>query len=178
MRTTQMGAITIAFAVALALGLVALAWAVGTASSEAQDNKLRNCPEPGKWSIAVWDGDDGADADQALATCGKGAVVAAYSLDSQTQKWSRRFPGRADISNLDFINPWQGLIVLGAMDIPLPAPSPTPTPYPTPSPTPTPYPTPTPTLTPYPTPTPTPYPTPTPTLAPTLTPTATPASGQ
>jgi len=126
----------------LALGLLALAWALGQGSSEAQDDTMHNCPHPGKWAIAVWDGADGTDADQAFATCGEGAVMAAYDLDPQTQAWSHWFLDRPEISTLSTLDNWQGVIALGGAEAPE---TPTPTPPPPPSPPPPPTPTPTPT---------------------------------
>ncbi|UCH87068.1 MAG: hypothetical protein JSU97_01315, partial [Dehalococcoidia bacterium] len=58
----------------VAIGVVDLVWAAATSPSEAQQGTMHNCPQPGKWAITVWDGDDGTDAEQALVTCGEGAV--------------------------------------------------------------------------------------------------------
>ncbi|UCH86066.1 MAG: hypothetical protein JSU97_05860 [Dehalococcoidia bacterium] len=96
----------------LALGLLALVWAMGQGSSEAQDDTMHNCPHPGKWAIAVWDGADGTDAEQAFDTCGEGAVIAAYDLDPGTQGWSRWFAKRPEISNLTTLDQMQGIIAL------------------------------------------------------------------
>jgi len=74
---------------------------------------MHDCPQAGKWAIAVWEGDDGSDAEQALTTCGEGAVAAAYSIDRDTQVWSRWFAGRAEISNLTTVNNMQGVVALG-----------------------------------------------------------------
>ncbi len=97
----------------LALALVALVWMGRTGSSEAQQGVMQNCPEPGKWAISVWSGDDDTDASQALATCGEGAVAVAYSIDPETQAWSRWFADRPDISNLTALNNMHGIITLG-----------------------------------------------------------------
>ena len=94
---------------------------------------MHDCPQPGKWAIAVWDGDDGSDPEEAFATCGEGAVVAAYHIDPQDQNWLRWFADRPEISNLETLNHTQGVFALGS-----PEPSATPMPSPTPSPTPTP----------------------------------------
>jgi hypothetical protein len=122
---------------ALALGVVGLGWALGPDASEAQQGTMHNCPQAGKWSIAVWDGESGAAAGAALATCA-GAVDAAYSLDAQTQAWSRWFAGKPDVSNLAPLNDMQGLLALGAAGAPLPPPTATPAATATPTPTATP----------------------------------------
>jgi len=125
----------------LALGGTA---AVGAAGAErvgaAQTaGQLRNCPPAGKWSIAVWGGPDGTDTGQAFATCGEGAVIAAYNLDPQTGGWSRWFAGRAEMSTLSTLDNMQGVIALGGAQAPAtPTPSPTPTPTAIPTATPTP----------------------------------------
>ena len=105
--------LALALAVLASLGLIALVWATGTGSSEAQQGTMHDCPQEGKWSIAVWDGDDGTDAEQALATCGEGVVAAAYGIDPETQVWSRYFAGRPEISNLTTLNSMQGVVALG-----------------------------------------------------------------
>lgn len=119
----------------LALGLVALAWAIGPGSSEAQQDAMYNCPQAGKWAISVWDGDDSTDSGQALATCDAVRVDFAYYIDPDTQGWSRWFAGRADISNLLTLNNMQGVLAYGAVSAPPPSPAPSPTPSPTPTPT-------------------------------------------
>jgi len=98
----------------LALGVMALACSCGAGSSGAQSGGLANCPQVGRWAISVWTGEDGTDTSQALATCGEGAVAAAYRIHPQTQVWSRWFAGRADISNLAVLDGGQGVIALGA----------------------------------------------------------------
>jgi len=120
----------------LALGLLALAWATGPGPSEAQEGAMHNCPQPGKWAISVWEGDDGTDAGQALATCGEGLVAAAYYIDPQTGVWSRWFAGQPAISTLDTLDDMQGVLASGAVGAPAPASTPTPTPEATPTPTP------------------------------------------
>jgi hypothetical protein len=74
---------------------------------------MHNCPPAGKWSIAVWAGDSGTAATDALAACGDGAVAAAYSLDAQTGAWSRWFAGKPDVSNLAPLSEMQGVLALG-----------------------------------------------------------------
>ena len=88
--------------------------------SAAQDSQMVNCPQPGKWAIAVWDGADGTDAGQALATCGTGAVAAAYHIDPATQGWLRWFDGRPEVSNLSTLDEHQGVLALGAAAAPAP----------------------------------------------------------
>jgi hypothetical protein len=61
----------------------------------------------------VWDGADGTDTGQAVATCGQDTVVAAYDLNPQTQMWSRWFAGRPEVSDLVTVNNPQGILVLG-----------------------------------------------------------------
>lgn len=114
----------VACALLIALGLVA--WGPATDSSRAQAGTMHNCPLAGKWSIAVWDGEGGTTASDALATCGADAVAAAYSLDPQTGAWSRWFAGKPEVSNLPPLNDMQGVLALGAAAGPVATPSATP----------------------------------------------------
>jgi hypothetical protein len=98
----------------LALGGAAAAAGAGPLAEAQAANQMQNCPAAGKWSIAVWDGDSGATAADALATCGADAVAAAYSLDAQTQAWSRWFADKPEVSNLAPLNDKQGVLALGA----------------------------------------------------------------
>ncbi len=116
----------------LALSTLALAWAIGPGSSEAQQGAMHNCPQAGKWAISVWDGADGTDTGEALATCGEGAVGVAYSIDPDTQGWLRWFAERPEMTTLSILDNMQGIIVLGGEVVPTPTPMPTPTPTPTP----------------------------------------------
>jgi hypothetical protein len=75
--------------------------------------RMVGCPTAGKWSLAVWAGADGADIGQALATCGAGAVAAAYYIDPHTQVWLRWVAGWPAISNLATVDSGQGVIALG-----------------------------------------------------------------
>ena len=121
------------------LGLLALASVLGPGVSQADDATMHNCPQPGRWAIAVWGGDDGADPGEAFATCGPGAVDAAYSLDPQTGGWLGWFAGQPGISTLSTLDKWQGVIALAGAEVPTPptaVPSPSPTRTPTPIPTP------------------------------------------
>jgi hypothetical protein len=113
----------------LVVGLVALVWAIGLGSSEANEGAMQNCPQAGKWAISVWSGDDATDADQAFATCDEEGVSVAYSIDPDTQQWSRWFADRPEISTLATLDDMQGVIALGAAAAPAsPTPSPTATP--------------------------------------------------
>ncbi len=96
-----------------ALALLATLWANGSSPSEAQQGAMHNCPLQAKWAIAVWDGDDGTDTGQALATCGEGRVAAAYYIDPEKQNWLRYFVGRAEISNLTTLDEMQGVLAFG-----------------------------------------------------------------
>ncbi len=126
--------------VVLALGLAVIVWGLGAGSSEAQQGAMHNCPQPEKWAIAVWNGDDGTDAEQAFATCAEGAVAAAYWIDPQTQVWSRWFAGRPDVSTLETLDDLQGVVAQGAASSATPTPTASPTATATPAATPTPEP--------------------------------------
>jgi len=102
----------------LALGLLAVAWAIGVGSSEANEGAMQNCPQAGKWAISVWSGDDATDADQAFATCDEGGVAVAYSIDPDTQQWSRWFADRPEFSNLTTLDDMQGVLALGGAEAP------------------------------------------------------------
>jgi hypothetical protein len=129
----QNTAVIAAFLLGAVCVLGLLAWTLGTGASHAVDATMHNCPQPGKWAVAVWGGDDGTDADQAFATCGEGAVIAACDLDPQTQGWPRWFADQPGISTLSTLNKWQGVLALGSFE-----PTPTITPIPSPkTPTPT-----------------------------------------
>ena len=118
MNRSRLIVVLVASGAILALGLAGLAWTLGAGSSEAEQGATHNCPSPGKWSIAVWEGDDDADVDQALATCGEDAVEAAYYLDPETQVWSRWFAGNPQVSNLSTVNDMQGVLALGSAQAP------------------------------------------------------------
>ncbi|KPJ49895.1 MAG: hypothetical protein AMJ38_02650, partial [Dehalococcoidia bacterium DG_22] len=130
MRPNKAKAVLLLLAGVLALGLVALAWAIGTGSSEAQEGAMHNCPQAGKWAISVWDGDDGTETGQALATCAAVPVLAAYHLDPETGGWLGWFRDHPDppMSTLASLDNMQGVMTLGAVGAPLPTPTPTPTP--------------------------------------------------
>lgn len=110
MRSLKVKAVLLLLTGVLALALV---WMLAQGSSEAQQGSMQYCPQPGKWAISVWTGDQGTDSSQALATCGPGAVEAAYYLEPQTQQWLRWFAGRPEVSNLSTLDEVQGVIALG-----------------------------------------------------------------
>ncbi|UCH87344.1 MAG: hypothetical protein JSU97_02850 [Dehalococcoidia bacterium] len=99
----------------LALGLIILAWATGRDSSDAQQGVMHNCPGPYKYSLAVWEGPDDTDVEEALATCGEGGVVVAYWLVPETQSWLRWFAGRPEVSTLTTLDNLQGIMALGGV---------------------------------------------------------------
>ena len=143
-----MGHHTAVFAVflfggALVVGLPGLTSMPGPGVSQADDATMHSCPQPSRWAIAVWGGQDDTNAAEAFATCGEGAVVAAYDLDPNTQGWSRWFADQPAISTLSTLDRWQGVVALGGAEVPAsptPAPSSSPTPTPTGTLTPTPTP--------------------------------------
>jgi hypothetical protein len=112
----------------VALALLALVWAMGTGSSQAQQGTMHNCPQPGRWAISVWEGEETETA-EALDTCGADAIDAAYYINPSTQGWRIFFRGRPDISNLDTLDNLQAVVTLGSSTA-----SPTPTAEPTPAP--------------------------------------------
>jgi hypothetical protein len=119
--------VLLALGAALAFAALTAVWAIGATSSQGQEGALHNCPQPGKWAMSVWDGTDGADTGQALATCGAGTVDSAYYIDPDTQVWLRYFVGRTEVSDLLTLGSMQGLITHGAAATP-PAATATPTP--------------------------------------------------
>jgi hypothetical protein len=131
---------------ALVLAIGVAAWSLTTGSSEAQTGAMQNCPPAGMWSIAVWDGESGTAAGDALATCGPGAVDAAYALDAQTGTWSRWFAANPGVSDLPPLADMQGVLALGSATGPAATPTLTATVTSTPATTATAVPTPTPSL--------------------------------
>jgi TolB protein len=85
-----------------------------TPSPTPTPNQMRNCPQAGRWAIAVWEGEDDIDTGEALATCGEGAVDAAYALDASSGEWLRWFPDRPEISKLSTFENMQGLFAFGS----------------------------------------------------------------
>ncbi|MDP2949074.1 MAG: hypothetical protein Q8P22_06010 [Chloroflexota bacterium] len=127
MRCHRLGVFSSFLMAAIALAVVGLAWGVGPPASGAQSGSMVNCPQAGKWAISVWDGASGTAAADALATCGAGAVDAAYALDPQTGGWLGWFAGRPEISTLATLNDMQGVLALGSATGPVVTPTPTPT---------------------------------------------------
>jgi len=74
-----------------------------------EPGQMYNCPRPGLWSMAAWDGPD-TETGEALATCGEGAVDAAYALDPDTQGWLGYFPGRPELSMKEKVKAKEGII--------------------------------------------------------------------
>jgi hypothetical protein len=109
--------------------------------------QMQNCPQAGKWAISVWDGPDGTETGEALATCGAVPVIAAYHLDPATNGWLGYFEGRPEATKLLTLDYRQGVIALGGTAVQTPAPTATPSSTPSPTATATPTPTPTPTAT-------------------------------
>jgi hypothetical protein len=100
------------------LGVMAVAWTIGSRLSDAQPGTMHDCPLAGKAAISVWTGGDHADASQALTSCGVDGVAAAYALDPQSQKWTRWFAGRPDISDLQALDGLQGVLALAGAAAP------------------------------------------------------------
>lgn len=107
-------------------------WAPGFHSLDlsATTDRIIGCPGANRWSIAAWWGSpvtaNGVPIEQALATCGQGSIAAAYSLDAETGTFLRYFSGRPDITTLEDIDLYEGIIVLGspsAAPPPLPIPA-------------------------------------------------------
>jgi len=121
---------------------------------------LQNCPQPDKWAMSVWEGQDSFPAEEALVTCANVGVAGVYWLNPETQTWLRHFPGRPEVSSLATLDYLQGVIMIGSPDMAPPTPATTPTPAPPPANSPTPTPPPSPTPPPRPTPPPSPTPTP------------------
>jgi len=129
MRNSRRIGLLVTSGTILALVLMVFAWMHGGGSSQAQQDAVQNCPQAGNWAISVWNGGDGTDTGQALATCGDVAV--AYWLDPQTQGWLWYSPEWAGMSSLLTLNNGQGIITLGGVTG-----TPTPTPIPEATPTP------------------------------------------
>jgi hypothetical protein len=79
---------------------------------------MQNCPQPGKWAISVWSGDDATATDDALATCDEAGVAVAYSIDPVTQQWSRWFSDRPELNTLTTLDDMQGVLALGGTAAP------------------------------------------------------------
>lgn len=92
-------------------------------------SQIQGCPQAGKWAISLWTGPDDTEIGEALATCGEGAVDAAYFLDPDTQQWSRWIGGRPDVSNFSRADDLQVLMLFGGAEA-VPPVAPTPIPIP------------------------------------------------
>jgi len=79
--------------------------------------EMGNCPQAGKWAIAVWDGPDGVDTGEALATCEE-EVDFAYDMDPDSQQWLGWFAGRPELTKLLTLKDKQGLIAHGKATLP------------------------------------------------------------
>ena len=101
----------------IALGSGSAAAPSDIAATSSSSFQLYGCPQPGKWSISVWDGPDGTGTGEALATCSS-SIAAAYALDPQTQGWLGYFNGRPDISNLMTVDGLHGMLTLGGSAVP------------------------------------------------------------
>ena len=101
----------------IALGSGSAAAPSDIAATSSSSFQLYGCPQPGKWSISVWDGPDDTGTGEALATC-PSSIAAAYALDPQTQGWLRYFNGRPDISNLMTVDGLHGMLTLGGSAAP------------------------------------------------------------
>jgi hypothetical protein len=107
-------------------------WAPGFHSLDLSvtTNRIIGCPSANTWAIAAWWGSPATANDtaieQALATCGEASIVAAYSLDPDAGTFLRYVAGRPDISTLEDIDLYDGIMVLGspsAAPPPLPVPA-------------------------------------------------------
>lgn len=94
----------------------------GVATQAEAQSQVVNCPQPGKWAISVWSGEDGRPSEEALATCSGADVAAVYWLNPDTQGWLRYFSGRPEIATLTTVDNMQGFIALGATATPTPTP--------------------------------------------------------
>ena len=78
---------------------------------------MRNCPQPGKWAIAVWDAAEDTDTAGAISFCAE-EVDFAYHLDPDSQQWRRWFAGLPEISNFEMVEGGQGLLAHGKAALP------------------------------------------------------------
>lgn len=84
----------------------------------AMTDRIFGCPSANQWTIASWWGSpitaDHTPIEEALATCGDGSIAAAYALDPETGTFLRHVAGRPDVSTLEHIGLYDGIIVLGS----------------------------------------------------------------
>jgi Tol biopolymer transport system component len=82
-------------------------------------NEMRNCPQPGKWVISVWDSADDIDTAGAISFCAE-EIDFAYELDPESQQWRRWFAGLPEISNFETVKGGEGLLAHGKAEPPAP----------------------------------------------------------
>jgi Tol biopolymer transport system component len=82
-----------------------------SAAASPGEGVMRNCPLPGKWAIAVWDGVD-IDTSGALSNCAE-EIDFAYHIDPDSQAWLRWFAGLPEISNFEMVKGGEGLLAHG-----------------------------------------------------------------
>jgi Tol biopolymer transport system component len=81
-----------------------------------EPGRMRGCPLPGRWAIAVWEGPDGSEAGEALDTCGVWQADVAYALDPGTGGWLRWFRDRPEISTFATAQSFTPLIAFATME--------------------------------------------------------------
>jgi Tol biopolymer transport system component len=79
-----------------------------------EPGRMRGCPLPGKWAIAVWEGPDASEPDATLDTCGVWQADVAYSLDPLTGGWARWFRASQDLTTLYSLSSYMAAFVWGA----------------------------------------------------------------
>jgi len=107
--------IVIAAVAALLAAFLLFSGGDGSQATQArQQGTLHDCPQPGKWAISVWAGEDGIETGQALATCGENVVAFAYYIEPETQLWSHYFVNVPGLRNtLLTLDDNQGIITHG-----------------------------------------------------------------
>ena len=98
------------------------AFGSSTASPTAADEpappepgQMYNCPQAGRWALAVWQGAD-TNADAALDTCGVWQADVAYSLDPETGGWTGWFRDRRELSTLSALPSFGAAVVRGGAE--------------------------------------------------------------
>lgn len=94
--------------------LLALIGALAFSNADAGPT-MRDCPQQGQWALSVWDGKDGADAGEALGTCGN--VTAAYVLNPDGS-WLRWLGNPGEFNSLHTVDYMQGVIAFGGGGVP------------------------------------------------------------
>lgn len=94
--------------------------ATPSSTSTVAAGQVVGCPPAGRWSLAVWSGGSDTLTAEALAACGSVPVEAAYWLDPETQVWLRYFAGHPELSSLQTLDNFQGILALGAQPAPAP----------------------------------------------------------